>query len=179
MNTACCRFPIGFLSALLASLTLSWAAPDVTFSADVAKRQFRFVVRNSEDRPAFLRTHSGNDWFYTIEIWDMHGRGYRMKTRAQHEADEAGAFLGDWGDIVIAPGEKREFTVAWDRLAADREIMQAVQKLLSDKNHYRSHVEARLIVIYRNSKEGSEQVGVANRLTACHSSCWSLRSLAR
>jgi hypothetical protein len=94
----------------------------------------------------------------------MHGRGYRLKTKAQHAADEAGAFLGDWDDIEIAAGEQREFTVSWDRFAADREIMETVRKLLSEKNHYRSHVAARLIVVYRNSKEGREDLRIYREL---------------
>ncbi|MEM1085098.1 MAG: hypothetical protein AAGI48_13380 [Verrucomicrobiota bacterium] len=157
MNTATCHFLGALAFGFLVLLGASTATPEITFSADVEKRQFQFRVRNSGDSPCYFRTHADDDWFYTIEIWDIFGRGYRLATKAQHEANEAGAFLGDWGDILINPGEKRHFTVPWNDLAAGQEVLQAVQKLLSDKNHYRSYVAARLIVIYRNTKEDQEE----------------------
>lgn len=141
----------------LMSLAISSASPEVFFSADTSKRQFKIVINNVDESSCWLRTNGGKDWFYTIEIWDVYGRGYRLVTKEQHEANEQGAFLGSWGDIVIEPGQKREFNVAWDNLTGDKEIMKEVRQLLSDKNPFRYSVRARLIVSFRSSDAAKDR----------------------
>ena len=132
------------------------AEPEVEFRFDSETESFHFVIKNISEESLYLLTHNDVPWFYGIELWDRReGIGYKMKTAANYEADQQGAFLAQWKDIEIRKGQTRGFSIALSELRSSFFAVDQVKKLVSEKIYEEGKVTARLLISYSYKETGS------------------------